>query len=108
MRAWTSAGSSLADGERREHRLPAGDLDDPELRRGDRVGVRDVTAVEDDRAGARVDQPGDGLEQGRLAGAVGPEQGDDLALLDFEVDTEQHLHLVVGHIDPAADEEAVR
>ena len=33
------------------------------------------------------------LEQGRLPGAVGAEQRDDLALVDLEVDAEEHLHL---------------
>ena len=44
----------------------------------------------------------DGLEQRRLAGAVGAEQGDDLALPHLEVDAEEHLHLVVGDVDAAA------
>ena len=37
-------------------------------------------------------QPGDALEQRRLAGAVGAEQGDDLALVDVEVEPEEDLH----------------
>ena len=33
-------------------------------------------------------EPGDGAQRGGLAGAVGPEQGDDLAVADLEVDVE--------------------
>ena len=66
-----------------------------------RVGVGDVAAVEEDRPADRVDQPADRLEQRRLAGAVGAEQRDDLALADLDVDAEQHLHPVVRHVEPA-------
>ena len=38
------------------------------------------------------EQAGDALEQRRLAGAVGAEEGDDLALVDVEVEPEQDLH----------------
>ena len=41
---------------------------------------------------AAGDEARDRLEQRRLAGAVGAEQGDDLALVDLEVDAEEHLH----------------
>ena len=41
-----------------------------------------VAILEPHMAGARPQQPGDQLEQGRLAGAVRPDQGDDLAWLD--------------------------
>ena len=48
--------------------------------------------------------PADRLEQRRLAGPVGAEQGDDLALVDLEVDVEQHLHVAVAHVQ-APDEQ---
>src|SRR5205807_4263730 len=66
------------------------------------VGAGDVVAVESDLAGARVDEPGYGLEQRRLAGAVGAEEGHDLPLLDLEVDAEEHLHRPVGDVDALA------
>ena len=47
----------LGDGERREHRLAAGHLDDAEPRGLLRVGVGDVAAVEEDGAADRVDVP---------------------------------------------------
>ena len=89
----------LGDGERREHALAAGHL--RHAAAGDLVGRRvgHVAAVEDDRAAARLDEAGDRLQQRRLPGAVGAEQGDDLALVDLEVDAEQHLHAVVVHVD---------
>ena len=89
----------LGDGERREHALAAGHLDDAE--RGDLVGrgVGDVAAVEDDGAAIGRDDAGDRLQERGLAGAVGAEQGDDLALVDLEVDAEEHLHVAVGHVE---------
>ena len=51
--------------------------------------VGDVAAVEEDRAVRRLLHAGDGAQQRRLARAVRAEQGDDLALLDVEVDAEQ-------------------
>ena len=47
--------------------------------------VGHVAAVEHDRAVGRLDEAGDRLQQRRLAGAVGAEQRDDLALVDLEV-----------------------
>ena len=51
--------------------------------------------------------PADGAQQRRLAGAVRAEEGDELALLDVEVDVEQHLRAVVGDVDVAADDHLV-
>jgi len=97
----------LGDRERREHGSAAGHLDDARLGRLDRVDAGDVAPVEVHAAADRLHQTGDGLEEGRLAGAVGAEQGDDLVLLDVEVDAEQHLDLVVGDLDGRAGEEGL-
>ena len=64
-----------------------------------------VTAVEDDRSAGRLDETGDRAEQRRLSGAVRPEERDDLALVDLEVDAEQHLNAVVVHVDTTYEEE---
>ena len=64
-----------------------------------------VLACERDRAPLGLDQAADALQQRRLAGAVGSEQGDDLALDDVEVDTEEDLHGPVRHVDSAALEQ---
>ena len=67
--------------------------------------LRDVFTVVKHGAVARSSVTGDGAEQRGLAGAVGAEQRHDLALFDFEVDAEQHLHGAVGHVDVFADEQ---
>ncbi len=91
----------LVDGQRAEHALPARHLADAE--HGDLVGWRvgDVAAVEHDRAAVRLDDAADRLQQRALARAVRAEQGDDLALLDIDVDPEQHLPAGVPGIDAA-------
>ena len=50
-----------------------------------------VDPVEPDDTAVGVLEPGDGAQQGGLAGAVRPEQGHDLPLGDLEVDAEQDL-----------------
>ena len=92
----------LLDGQGREDALAAGHEDDPLGRRLVRVGERDVVAVVDDGAGARLGEAGDGVEERRLPGAVGAEKRHDLALVDLEVDVEQHLRLSVRHVEAAA------
>ena len=46
----------------------------------------DVPVVEIDASGSRRIDPGDDVEQGGLAGAVGSNQARDRTLRDFEVD----------------------
>ncbi len=46
------------------------------------LAPRDLGATELDPALARTQEAEDGLHQGRLAGAVGADDGDDLALAD--------------------------
>ena len=50
-----------------------------------RVGPGDVLAADLDAAVVHVDQPGDAVQQGRLAAARGAEQHEELAVLDVEV-----------------------
>ena len=69
--------------------------------------VRDVAAVEEDGSVAASVHAGDRAQQRRLAGAVGPDEGDDLAALDVEVDAVQHLHAAVRDVDVAADQQRV-
>ena len=63
--------------------------------------LRDVAAVEDDRAAVGVDQADRHPEAGRLAGPVGPEQADDLAPVDVEVDAVDDLAAAVPLLQPA-------
>ena len=53
----------------------------------------DVRAPELDLALARVQEAEDGLHQGRLAGAVGADDGDDLALADDDRDAVEDVGL---------------
>ncbi|OIQ78681.1 hypothetical protein GALL_396150 [mine drainage metagenome] len=58
-----------------------------EIGPGDRVD-----AVEDDRAGVRSDEPDYLVDEGRLAGAVMPEETDHLTGCHVEVDAVVRLH----------------
>ena len=62
---------------------------------------RDVVAVEHDVAAVGVDQADRHPEARRLAGAVGPEQADDLAPLDLVVDAVDDLAAAVPLFQPA-------
>ena len=89
----------LADRHLREHALAAGQQADahasPLLGRD----VGDGLAVEAHDAAGRRAEAGDDPQDGRLAGAVGAEQGQHLALAHLEADVEEHLHLAVGEVD---------
>ncbi len=91
------------------------DLDDRQLRvhrRGleadadawlERVGVlRDVDAEDDRLAGVGRAQALEDLDRGRLAGAVRPEQAEDLAGADLEIDAVDGGDVGVA-LDQAAD-----
>ena len=54
-----------------------------------RAGVADFAA-------ARLDEAHDGLQGGRLAGAVAADEGDHLALFDREPDVEEHLRAAIA------------
>jgi len=64
----------------------------------------DVAAPEQDLAGAGARLAEDRHHQRRLAGAIGADQGDDLARIDLEVDALERLDLAVGSAE-AADRE---
>ncbi len=97
----------LLDGQGREDSPTTGNLRDAELRGGVRIGGGDVVAVEQDRTVRRGRQPGDGAQHRGLARAVGAKERHDLALVDVEVDTEEHLRLAVGDVESLARLEAV-
>ena len=58
--------------------------------------VRDVAAIEQDLSGAGARLAENRHHQGRLAGAVGADQGYDLARVDLEIDPFQRLDLAIG------------
>ena len=74
------AGSRPRSATGRPRRRP-GTCDDAPGRDLVRRGVGDVAPVEDDRAAVGLDHAADGPQQRRLAGPVGAEEGDDLALV---------------------------
>ena len=88
-----------------EDPLAAGHLGHAEA--GDLVGrqVGDVAPVEDDGAVVGLDHPADGPQQRRLAGAVGADEGDDLALADLDRDVGQDDDAVVADAELAHGEE---
>ena len=66
----------------------------------DRASPWNSTAALGDVAALGAQQARDGLERGGLAGAVGPEEGDDAPLGDPQRDALQHEdHVVVDHLD---------
>src|SRR5437870_3543020 len=74
---------------------------DPAL--GDRMRrlARDVLAGEHDAAARRLVDAGQHVEEGRLAGAVGPDQADDRPLRDREVDVvygDEAAELLPNHL----------
>ena len=86
----------------------AGDLErvgdaapDPLVRRH----VGDVAAVEDDAAGGGLDAAADQADEGRLAGAVGSDDGADLARHDGEVDAVHRLQPAIKAAEPARGEQ---
>lgn len=70
-----------------------GEAQGDDLVRGD---VGEGFAVEDDAAADRFEQAGEGAQGGGLAGAVGADEGDDLAGLDGEGDALDGFDLAVG------------
>jgi hypothetical protein len=52
----------------------------------------DVLALDEDLAFGDVEQAGNAVEQGRLAAAGRPEQHDELAIGDIEIERLQHGH----------------
>ena len=61
----------------------------------------DVALADPDLPAADLEQPGDRVEQRGLAAARGPEQHDELALLDLEVEAVEHPHALESDRDLA-------
>ena len=72
-----------------QQRQPAGDLP---------AGpAMDIGPVQQDAAAARAQHPGQGAEQGRLAAAVGPHDGRDLARRQLQLQAVDDHLAIVGH-----------
>ncbi len=71
-----------------------------EFRDAVRRSARDVLPPDMQRPRGRGDRAADGAREGRLAGAVGAEDGDGFALRNRQVDTFQYARLAVARADP--------
>ncbi len=89
----------LADAHAREQPAPFGGLGDPHLDDVVRRLRGDLAALEADRAAPRPVQAVDRAERRRLAGAVGPDQRDDLALAHLQRDTLDRVDGAVVGVD---------
>ena len=91
-------GKVLRNGHAREH-LPA--LRHVRKTHGDDaawVRLAQIVPVVDHGAAFDGHEAGDGVQRGGLAGAVGPDERDDLAVVDLHTDAAQRLHGAVGHL----------
>ena len=81
------------DAHRAKYACPSGNLSYSKL--GDLVwrGVGDVPAIKDHSPEVGFGHTRDCSQQGGLAGTIRAEQGNDLTLIDFNVDVEQDLQL---------------
>src|SRR6266542_1014305 len=68
--------------------------------------AQEVAPLVDDAAGGGRDRPRDGLEEGRLAGAVRADDGHELAVPDLQRDLPQRAETAVGDGEPANREHA--
>ncbi|MNJ62054.1 hypothetical protein D3C77_578750 [compost metagenome] len=57
-----------------------------DLRTGRAVVADDVVAIDQHPSATRIDDAADDADQRGLAGTIGPQQGEDLALADLQVD----------------------
>ena len=89
----------LLDAERREQPAAFRHHGDAALHDVGRRQPADRLALETDRLARRRQHAGDGLQEGRLAGAVGADDGDGLAWLDCGRDAEQRLEVAVEGIE---------
>src|SRR5262245_57623616 len=82
-------------------------MGDAELEDAARTRPRDVLAEKADATGRGREQAGDRLQGGGLAGAIGADQGDELALLGFQRELTDGLHLAVAADEPLDAEHAL-
>ena len=90
-----------AEGDVAQHRRPGHQREILEHEGALRSRRADRLAVDRDRAGVGLDQPGDDLEQRRLAAAARAEQAGQLAARKVEVDAAQRLDVAVDLADAA-------
>src|SRR5678816_2050558 len=86
---------SATEAHRRPNRFESvrGELlrDKSDLRSGAAIIAHDIAAIDENTTRRRRHNAADNTDQSRFAGAVGTEQGENLALEDFEIDRFQCL-----------------
>jgi hypothetical protein len=89
------AEQATAEADRRPHRLERVGVEllrhDADLGPCCAIIGYDIVTVGNDRPFARIDDAADDADQRRLAGAVRPEQGENLALVYLKVDVGERL-----------------
>src|SRR5438445_148074 len=86
----------LRDAERREHVRLLGHVAEAARDDAPGAGARDVGAAQRDAAGARANEPGQRLQQRRLPGAVRPDDGDQLTVVDAKRETMQDVAVAIA------------
>src|SRR5690606_34751015 len=89
----------VVDRQQRKDLAPLGYVAQPALHDVCGVARGDVLAVELDRSLERVDDARNRLQDRRLAGAVGPEDGRDLAFAHLQADPADGLDRTIGALD---------
>ena len=89
----------VGDRELREDAMALDHVHEPGPGRLARRGAGHVAPIEAHAAGCRGKQSRDRAQQGRLAGAIGAEQGDDFARIHVQVDAVQHVNLAVAGLE---------
>src|SRR4029079_7656638 len=83
-------------------------LAEPQLHDLVRLATVDPIASQGDLALSEAELPGDGPERGRLAGAVGADERDDLSLVDRQGHAAQRVDRPVVRVDVVQLEEGHR
>ncbi len=87
------------DGKRRKNLTPFRNLTDAEIANTMARPAGYVDIAKEDAAAHLPVHPGDRADERRLAGAIGPDDGDDGALLNFERDIVERLGVAIKNID---------
>jgi hypothetical protein len=91
----------LLDAHLHEQAPGLGHVHQAELDEPERLDTAQGLATVDDLTLPRPQDAGNGLERGRLAGAVGADQRHDLGTTDGERQVPQHLDVAVEDVDAA-------
>jgi hypothetical protein len=97
----------VAHRQQREDLAALGDVAQAQADDRSRISRGDVLAAEMHAAAVGVDDPGDRLQDRRLARAIAAEHGGDLALAHLQADAADRLDRAVGALDVGQDQDLV-